>query len=218
MPTGQRPLPPPHCAHLTVFGTVQGTPVANTFWVRNGNAAEPSQADFTSFCSDFGAAYLTHFLPHLSSNLTISETSALYYEAGGASLSAAVSHNNAGGEATGPLPANCAMAVGWRVQAHYRGGHPRAYLPAIPANKMADSRQVSATYASALALAAKNFHTFVNDISHGLFASSKLGLVSFVFRKEWRSPPIFRDFVLDSAHCDPRIDSMRRRLGRDIPP
>jgi len=65
---------------------------------------------------------------------------------------------------------------------------------------------------------AKDFHVGVDAISQGLFSSSKLGIVSFVLRKEWRAPPVFRDFTLGAAHADERIDSMRRRLGRDIPP
>lgn len=218
MPTGQRPDPPAHTIHITALGTLDGFPWANTFWLRNGNAQTPVQADFTTVVNNFGSKYVTNFLPHLSHTLIMSEFSALYYETGGASLAAAVGYSTIGGDPGNTAPANVSCCIGWRVQAHYRGGHPRTYLAGIPTSKFANSRQFSTAYASAVAGSAAAFHREVNGLSAGALSSLKLGIVSFVLRKEWRNPPVFRDFIIDSAHVDPRIDSMRRRLGRDIPP
>jgi len=218
MPIGARPNPPAHCAHFTVNGTVDGFPVANTFWVRNGNAVTPSGADFTSFNNKVGEHFGAFFCPQLSNRFALTDVEGLYYDQAGAELAAGTSHTNPGGKPVGCPPLNVSMCVGWRVQQHYRGGHPRTYLPAPPLDAITNGRSFTAGYASAVAGAAANFHSNINAISFGAFTSAKLGIVSFVLRKEWRSPPVFRDFVTGGAHCDTRIDSQRRRLGHDIAP
>lgn len=218
MPAPPRPLPPAHSAHFTVLGTVSGNPVANTFWVRNGNAVLPSQADLNAFTNTVVGHYAFNFMPELSRDFVLNQCSCLYYIATGAELEAVISNTTVGGRAFASLPLNVAACVGWRVQQHYRGGHPRMYLPAIATADVQGPRSLTATKASALAGAGNAFHLGVNGSSAGAFTGAKLGIVSFVFRKAWRDPPVFRDFVTNSAHCDTRIDSMRRRLGHDIPP
>jgi hypothetical protein len=218
MPPPPRPLPPPHTAHFTILGNVSGNPVANTGWVRNGNAQLPAQADLQAICVGILEAYKQTFLPELSRDFVLQQCALLYYLSTGAEEESVVGSNAIGGRAFGSLPLNVAACVGWRVQQHYRGGHPRMYLPAISTADVAGPRSLTSTKATALAAAGNSFHVSVNSQSSGAFSGTKLGIVSFVFRKEWRSPPVFRDFVSSSAHCDTRIDSMRRRLGHDIPP
>lgn len=204
--------------HLAILGLIGDAPFANTFWVRNGNAQNPTQGDFTNFTNNFATSYKTYILPHLSSSVVLNECSSLYYTEQGAELAGAVSVTGNGGVTGTTLPANVSLCVGWRVQQHYRGGHPRTYLPGIPAAELASARLFSAAYVALVAQAAQNFHADVNNNTAGAIGLCKLGVVSFVLRKEWRNPPVFRDFILPSAHADQRIDSMRRRLGRDLPP
>lgn len=218
MPTGARPNPPPHSMHMVILGNVDGFPWANTFWVRNGNAQVPTQNDFTTFAANFGVAYWSHMKATLSEKVVGTEVTGLYYDSAGAELAAAVSNVTAGLSTGAVCPANVALCIGWRVQQHYRGGHPRTYLPGVPVTALLNSRSFVAAYASNAAQAASQFHNDVNATTNGAIQGCKLGIVSFVLRKEWRSPPVFRDFVYPSAHADQRIDSMRRRLGRDIPP
>jgi len=88
----------------------------------------------------------------------------------------------------------------------------------MPSSQLADVRSFTPAYVGSVATSANDFHTDINEINRGAIQSVKLGIVSFVLRKEWRSPPVFRDFIPGQAHCDTRVDSMRRRVGRDIPP
>jgi len=213
-----RPLPPPHTAHFTVLGTFDGAPWANTFWMRNGNAVTPSQDDFTQVVASFNFEFDHYILQELVQDVAVAEVSALYYEAGGAQMQGAVASTFKGHKNEASFPANVACCVGWRVQQHYKGGHPRTYLVGPPRSAQASSRTFDPAYVQDVAIRANEFNLSVNSISSGAWQGGKLGIVSFVFRKAWREPPVFRDFVTGSAHCDPRIDSMRRRLGRDVPP
>ena len=205
--------------HFTVTGLVTNdSPWANVFWVRNGNAQIPSPADFDAMTLAMTQAYISHFIPLLSSQLHVSDVKALYYGPDGADLAAEVGSTQVGSDAASSLPASVALAVGWAVQQHYKGGHPRTYLSGIPSSKVSTSRHFTQAFVDSAVSAANAFHQDVNDESHGLISGCKLGTVSFVLRKAWRAPPVFRDFTPARAHADIRIDSMRRRVGRDIPP
>ena len=218
MPTGQRPSPPNHSAHITVLGLQDNFPWANTFWIRNGGEQVPSQSEFTTLTNEFAQQYVNHILPLISTSTSMSEVTGLYYANGEAQLASAISVTNPGQKAGTPMPLNVSCCIGWRVQQHYRGGHPRTYLAGIVIDVILNGRQFLPAYAADVANHANAFLAGVNGISEGAFSSCHLGVVSFVLRKEWRSPPVFRDFVPGSAHCDPRVDSQRRRLGRDVPP
>jgi hypothetical protein len=186
--------------------------------MRNGNAVVPSQDDFTQIVASFNFEYDHYILQELSQLVRVQEVSALYYEAGGAQMQGAVASTYQGHKAEGSFPANVAVCVGWRVQQHYKGGHPRTYLVGPPLSAQASSRTFDPAYVADVAIRANEFNLSVNSLTAGAWSGGKLGIVSFVFRKQWRDPPVFRDFVTGSAHVDSRIDSMRRRLGRDVPP
>jgi len=193
-------------------------PWANTFWVRNGNAQTPTPAEFQAYVVDFMGAYATYFPPRLVAGWQTGGATGLYYGPAGAEVAASATQSAPGALAVPSAPANVAACIGWAVQQHYRGGHPRTYLCGIPNNEFATAKTFSSAFITAVTLAANNFQNLVNSSSRGNMSAVKLGVVSFVLRKEWRSPPVFRDFVVPGAHMDNRVDSMRRRLGRDLPP
>lgn len=219
VPTGQRPNPPPHVAVIVCKGTLTGAvPWANVFWLRNGNAATPSQSDFDSVVGDFRQQFAGLFGAHLVAGWTTTEAQGLYYGSAGIDLKGTSVVSNNGTISVPSAPANVAACIGWTIQAHYRGGHPRTYFCGVPNNEFATAKSFSTAFVASMVQAANAFHSAVNQISHGNFGSAHLGTVSFVLRKEWRSPPLFRDYTPSQAHMDTRIDSMRRRVGRDIPP
>lgn len=205
--------------HVTVAGTYGAdTPVANTFWVRNGAGTAPSQSEFDAFLTHFVNQYEQYFAPQLSNQMAWTNVDGLYYVPGGISVAGQRTTAATGGKAGAHLPANCAICVGWTVQAHYKGGHPRTYLPGPAGDQVQGGRRFLQAYCDAVKVAANNFLGGVNGYAGTTINNVHLGVVSFVLRKEWRSPPVFRDFNPNGAHVDARIDSQRRRLGRDIPP
>lgn len=219
MPTGARPDPPPHSMRIIVAGTYGGdTPVANTLWVRNGAALTPSLADFNALIADIGGGFLNSFKGLVSSAFVWTNADGYYYDVGGIALAGQSPLTGAGTVSAPALPANVALCIGWQVQQHYKGGHPRTYLVGPDSNQLSGGRRFTTTLVNGAVASANTFHSYVNGLSHGNISSVKLGVVSFVLRKQWRTPPIFRDYVTAGAHCDARVDSQRRRLGRDIPP
>jgi hypothetical protein len=200
----------------SVEGAVSGVNWANIFWVRNGNAQTPGQSDLNAFVDALVNEYQSAFLGHIHTGVTVSEGVAVYYGPTGGDLGSNRGFSMTGSGGGAGLPNNVAQCVGWQLQQRYRGGHPRTYFPAPGNVAQSDSRLWLPSQVSAMTSAANSFHAFINGQTHGALSDLHLGTVSFVLRNAWRTPPLFRDFTLGGAHMDLRIDSMRRRLGRDI--
>jgi hypothetical protein len=216
VPAGNRPNPPANVAHFTVHGTIVGVGWANTFWVRNGSGVAPAANDFANAVADFHLKWRDAFLEHIGTECQVVGCNGLYYGETGADLGFDYAHGDTGSQAGPGLPASAATGISWAVLAHYKGGHPRTYLPSPSQSSLNDGRTFHSTHTDDVRQAANAFLTNVNATVHGDFNNVHLGTVSFILRKQWRTPPIFRDFVPGGASVDARIDTQRRRLGRDL--
>jgi hypothetical protein len=128
--------------------------------------------------------------------------------------SVSVPWTNTNGGNTNPLPPNCAAVISWAIPAHYRGGHPRTYLPG-PTNaalQVANGNQWTSSFRSSLAAAAQNFLTsFAAGIVAG--AVEQLGTVSHFRNNAPLATPVFYPYTGGTIHG--RVDSQRRRLGKE---
>lgn len=216
MPAGARPNPPAHVAHFSVEGVVDDAyPWACGFWVRNGNEDSPTVNNLTDVAEDIGDLFKANFARVSSSRLDYLVCRAIYYGPTGGELGVDSPMSGSGTGSASVLPANVAMCISWKVGPRYRGGHPRTYLAGIDADTQEDATSFIGTEVATAQADANDFLAGVNAINRGDFTDAHLGTVSFVLDNEWRTPPIFRDYVPDATTVDTRIDSMRRRLGRD---
>jgi hypothetical protein len=211
-----RPNPPQHVAHIVVHGVAAGVNWANVFWVRNGNMNTPSEADFQSFVHDFATAYTSLFGSHIPTGVPVDGGTGLYWGAVEIDLGVEAPLTYVGSAGVEGLPNNTATCISWKVQQHYKGGHPRTYLPPTDMANRLDGRLYKPSYVADVQTKTNDFLQATNGLSHGDFSDAHLGTVSFVWKKAWRTPPLFRDYVPGAASVDQRIDSMRRRLGRDL--
>lgn len=216
MPLPPRPNPPAHVAHFICHGTFAGVNWANTFWLRNGHGTSPSAVDFQAVTEAFYALYRSAFKGHMNTGVVISGCEGIYYGPSGGDIGGSVAIADGGSLSGEQLTAQVATCISWRVQQRYRGGHPRTYLPPADKTKVDTPRLWTSSFANAVRDSANDFLDNVNTIAFGNFSDSHLGIVSFVLRKEWRVPPVFRDFIPDAAGVDARIDTQRRRLGADL--
>lgn len=114
-----------------------------------------------------------------------------------------------------PGPANVAACITWHVATHYKGGHPRTYLPFVPNNQCTDGRTWTSSYQALLSAAAPAFLTAINGIGSGAGGPVTLVAVHRAKHKVLLTPPTTEPITAGSV--DARVDSMRRRLGRDVP-
>lgn len=215
MPAPPRPDPPAHSIRFSINGAISQGRWANVFWARNGLGASPDSSDLNEFADIAYAAYVSHFSPRINGLAIIEGCVLNYYGEGGSQLGGQHTENTNGGLSGTTVPANCSTCISWFLQQRYRGGHARTYLPPPGASELLNATDWTATHTDATRVAADQFNLAINQISLGTIANVHLGTVSFVLDNKWRDPPVFRDFTPGAALVDSRIDSQRRRLGRD---
>lgn len=216
MPTGARPNPPAFTLRLAFSGRYGPCTWANVIWVRNGGTANPSGGDLSSFASNMANSYHTHFMNLLSNALVLERVSVLNYSQLGETTGADFEGSLLGADSGASFPGNVAACVSWSLNQRYKGGHPRTYLCGIPISALQDAKSYKTTFIDSVRNAANAFHADVNAYNQGALGQLHLGTVSFILRKEWRNPPVFRDYIPAAAQVDARVDTQRRRLGPDV--
>lgn len=188
----------------------------NVFYVRRSLTTTPVYSQLETWLEDILTEYGTAFAGVLSSNWQLVGAEGVMFHTGGPDrvfASTAVVGEIDTGTA---LPANIAVGISWRQALSYRGGHPRTYLCGANTEHLDDVTRLTGVAQGQFSTAANAFLTGVNAITGGAtIGDTELGTVSFVVDGDWRTTPIFLPYL--SGSVDLRIDSQRRRLGRDIP-
>jgi hypothetical protein len=113
-----------------------------------------------------------------------------------------------------PMAPGNAVCISWTINASYRGGKPRWYLPGImlsAQNTVGDS-QLTTVFANSIKTAANGIQTSFNASSpngHDVI----LGTISYFTGHALRPTPLFRPFGVAKVH--ERMDSQRRRNGKE---
>ena len=215
MPTGPRPEPPTRFCKLVYQGTWQDAVWANVMWLfltGSGVITVPELNDLANECSD---AYATRFLPHLNNSVVLNSTKVVLYAGGGDVFEGVASVGGTGGDTGSSMPANVATCITWQIAPHYRGGHPRTYLPGTPFPARNTMTKWTSSWITSITSAANSFHSdleAISGVSSGI-TQVEHGVASFVRSNAWRTPPVF--YRIASGTVDSRIDTQRRRVGRD---
>lgn len=216
MPTGTRPTPPTRFCKLVYNLTYADLPMNNVMWLYltgSGVITIPQLNDLAGACSE---AYADNFLPLLSDAVVLNSTSVVLYDSGGDALEGVAGVGGTGAFSDNGLPAQVAMCISWQIAPHYRGGHPRTYLGGLTEGAVDSVNTWTGGMITAAASAAVAFHgdlEAITGISSGI-STVEHGITSFVRAGAWRTPPVF--YRIAGATVDARIDTQRRRLGRDV--
>lgn len=211
---GEAPVPAlkpvPGVARVTCRGTAQGQAIVNVFHVK-WTGGNHTSASILYIANVVQAAYTAQFRPRLNSNWSGDSVRAVDLSSP-TGEEATVSLTGQGTIAGVTTPQSAACCITWRIMRHYRGGHPRTYLGPIGQNAIESATSFTAVYQSDVQTAAT---TFKDAINAGTVAGAALRLVAVhrVVGGVELLVPETSDIV--SAVVDSRIDTMRRRLGRD---
>jgi hypothetical protein len=122
-----------------------------------------------------------------------------------------------GTDATAGASAAVAACVTLVIARRYRGGHPRVYLSGVNASKFTSGSTWGPGVANAYATAFGAFRTAINALSSG-GATWQLCSVSYFHKvgglEAYKVPPDVD--VITGVKMHTRIDSMRRRLGKEL--
>lgn len=215
MPAGARPFPPVRACRVTVEGLYDLAPWANVFWLHLNGSGEISNVNLNQLCNWVYGGWTNTLLKVQSLESTIERVVALLYSDDGEQVAFSNPSSVPGLKGGTAMPASVSCCISWPIATHYKGGHPRTYLAAIPTSAQANSTSFDPDYSNAVGAEAEDFHTHLESMTEldGITSVSH-GIYSFVRHKAWRDPPVFYR-IMAGVHVDTRIDSQRRRLGRD---
>jgi hypothetical protein len=201
----------PGVAKITYHGKVGARPIDNIMHVAFGTDFL-SAAQCLAIADGMATKFLSRFGPRLSNDYALSATDCLDLgdELGNIATSAVT---GAGTRGIPSLPLNVANCLTWHIGRHYRGGHPRSYFGPLTQADQADQTSWSAATTSGWIAAGNGF---IADVA-ALFTAvpGPLELVCVHYRKG-NAPLAVPTFdAITSCACDSRIDSQRRRLGKD---
>lgn len=214
MPEGPRPAPPTRSARIVVKGEFNDARWANVFWAFLTGSGEITATNVAVLAQDVADIWSNQFLPLLSEDILVSSTTATLW--GPDEVISADADVFANGNQTGAIvPAQVAICLSWDIAPSYRGGHPRTYIPLSLLEFVNGPTTLTNTCVADFQSAAEQFHTDIEEIDNlGAGVSSvEHGVMSFVRFGEWRDPPVF--YRIRGVSIDNRIDTQRRRLGRD---
>lgn len=215
------PRPPSGVIRVAYSGTFKGSSWANVMHVK----IVPSGALNQNIANDMAIllhnAYVASFIPFQSLDLVLSETNIVLFGDNGQTFSAVSASPTSGQDSGVVLPSNVALVISWKASVYYRGGHPRTYLPGLVQDRLADSRSWSAQTIADFNAAAQQFRSTVQgstpigvtNVTFGYLQQFAAG-GSLKVPREYLTPPVFHPIVGWAVH--PRVDSQRRRLGREF--
>jgi hypothetical protein len=135
----------------------------------------------------------------------------------GATDDFAIDFGPAPGTGSSPgAPPNCSVCWSWPIAAHYRGGHPRLYLPPPMQSSLttSGSNYLNNTAQGEYEAAGLAFHNACNGATAGS-TTWQIGTMSFYTAHTLRPTPLFR--IYGVPQVGERVDSQRRRLGKEPP-
>ena len=203
-------------------GTHNGIGWANKLHLQYSGTA-PSVANLTSIGTSIGSAWNTNFAPMCHANVTMDEVDLQDLTSRLAAASTVTGLGHVGSRAGTDLPNSVACVVSWKINKRFRGGHPRSYIPAgVTADITSGHLWTTGpgSFVSDMTSAAAAFLTALNAIAVG-GATYKMAAVNMYTHDPATGAPMYvlpipNVYTIQSAAVHDRIDTQRRRLGKEV--
>lgn len=183
-------------------------------WAHANGSGAVDHADLVDALAYVGNSFGSTLLSHMVTDVELTGGRAILFDSVDGDFAADANFALSGAHTGDGQPAQVAVCASWTLARTYRGGHPRTYLPGVPAAVTLHPSSITGDFADTIAAAANTHLANVSSYGgHGGITSLTFGTVSFQHAKEWRTPPLFKAIV--GASCDTRLDTQRRRLGKD---
>lgn len=210
----------PGVVKIVVKQSLAGVNVYNVLHASAGDTSGYVPTTLQNVANAVRSAWVTNVIPLQATALSLGtvEVIDLWSEFGGSAIATGTTAGTSGGTIA---PASAAVCWSWAISRRYRGGHPRTYIGGLTAAGMSNQNTWLSTYVTSHTNAAAALRTAVNAVlgDDGV-ATFKLGALSYYKGKDpdtgkpaLRPIPVFDEFL--GVSVDTRIDSQRRRLGRD---
>lgn len=186
-------------------------PFTLVLWLKVTTDGTRTAADLKTIVDAFVAAWFLRFKPNQSSSVIYTNVDAVWLTGVGTELTYVNSFSDLCTGGTAVINVASCIVIDWAINAYYRGGHPRSYLPGPVSANITNGQSLTSAYASGLAANAVSVITDTNALTATHVLTTQLGTVSFASGNAWRVPPIFRPYT--SASTRAIMGTQRRRLG-----
>lgn len=205
------PLPPvSNVLRVRFIGTTQGSAWNNILHLLF-QGGPPTVADCNGIATQAFNAYGTNLMPMINGTLTRCEVQ---------DLTAATANEGAhdgsavGATVTAPGPASLSMVISQQINFRYRGGHPRFYIPGPDMVNVSGGKLWIPGFLTNARANAVAFRAAMNAIVQGTM-TFQLATVSYRTAHALRPTPL--PFVVQAMVVHGRVDTQRRRLGKETP-
>lgn len=201
----------PNVLKLQFIGTNQTMPwLISLYW--HYNAPTLITGDINSLCASAATAWQTNLSGVHNSAVSLLRVQGIDLRAPDAAQGG-VDVSYPGVHAGVVYPTSVAAVISWKVNYRWRGGHFRTYLPAGSAGDITAGRTWSATFLTALNTGADAFRNALNGMTVGGTGGHMSG-VRYHSQKQLLPVPL--DLVVVDSTVHTRVDTQRRRLGREL--
>jgi len=184
-------IPVPGVAQTVIKGQVGGSNWALVWhWQLGQSQGAWPQAQLQVLADVLSNSWKTHFQTEMNANTTFSVLDAVDLTNTTPATAVGSTASFAGTSTFGILPASACMLISFLINARYKGGHPRTYLPIGGENNMATQDEWAPVYASSIE---SKFATMVGDVVSAL-PGSGAGAAQHV------APRYVYQLVNDSVH------------------
>lgn len=210
MPTGHRPPIPPGYARVAIKGTVQTKPWVMIFYLQLTGTGITS-ADLNTLAGTIGSSWNTNIATQVTNDVVQTEVDIVYVPSVGNEITGTNTTAHTGSAASTIIDnvASC-FVINWHINAYYRGGHPRTYMPGPRIADVSAGSVVGATALTNLASAWNNVLTAINAATTTNITAVVMGTISFQTANAWRTTPLFRAYK--SVSVRNLLGTQRRRI------
>ena len=204
----------PFVARMVVSGAADGVSIVNIFHVK-GTAAGGAftQGELDNLTNAFASSFKTRFQSMFANayafqNVVATDLSTTF----GVVSTATMTGNGSAGVTSAPN--NVCIGLSWKIARHYRGGHPRTYIGPIATAQVGTGTTILAAAVTNAKAAGAGLISDVVAIA-GSGAPAQLVAVHRISAGAILKPPLVD--TITAVGVDSRIDSQRKRLGKDRP-
>lgn len=172
----------------------------------------------TQAAGAFHAEWAANFCPVQNVAIELQHTECLYWDDDGTEYAGSYTNPVAGEDSGAPLDASAAVVVSWRVASHWKGGHPRSYIPGVTADRLDTPNAFTSATVTDYNSAVNGFVSGLAGASGDFFSGISLRALrrfadggSLTVPKTYLDPPLL--IPITGHIVRSHIGSQRRRLG-----
>jgi hypothetical protein len=198
-------------AKIIVKQQLASVNVFNVLHAQTADLSPWTPAGLNALASAVRGAWVAQVIPLQSNQISLSDVQCVDLSSD-TGADATATGSNVGAVPGAALTANAAICWSWKISRRYRGGHPRTYIGGIGGSQVTNANTIAPSVVTSHQAAAVAVRAAINGVTTST-GTALMCVVHYTRAKLILPVPLIS--LVNSVSVDTRIDSQRRRLGRD---